>query len=154
MSVKDRRPDHNTGNYVPYSCEQCVGSLKSHKVIMNKGLRDWTYDLSSLSEKTRKFNHLQMSLQRQHFSPQLIFKTLSIGPARYVHFLTRCPDRALFFFCLRDLGGFPLLSKVFPLSSAKEAMTPYHGGIMSRFQNDSNLASTILDLLMSLKPGK
>ena len=37
MSVKDRRPDHNTGNYVPYSCEQCVGSLTFHKVIMNKG---------------------------------------------------------------------------------------------------------------------
>ena len=37
MSVKDRRPDHNTGNYVPFSCEQCVGSLTSHKVIMNKG---------------------------------------------------------------------------------------------------------------------
>ena len=37
MNVKDRRPDHNTGNYVPYSCEQCVGSLTSHKVIMNKG---------------------------------------------------------------------------------------------------------------------
>ena len=34
MNVKDRRPDHNTGNYVPYSCEQCVGSLTSHKVIM------------------------------------------------------------------------------------------------------------------------
>ena len=37
VNVKDRRPDHNTGNYVPYSCEQCVGSLTSHKVIMNKG---------------------------------------------------------------------------------------------------------------------
>ena len=32
-----RRPDHNTGNYVPYACEQCVGSLTSNKVIMNKG---------------------------------------------------------------------------------------------------------------------
>ena len=31
------KPDHNTGNYVPFSCEQCVGSLTSHKVIMNKG---------------------------------------------------------------------------------------------------------------------
>ena len=31
------KPDHNTGNYVPYSCERCVGSLTSHKVIMNKG---------------------------------------------------------------------------------------------------------------------
>ena len=37
MNVKDRRPDDNTGNYVPYSYEQCVGSLTSHKVIMNKG---------------------------------------------------------------------------------------------------------------------
>ena len=36
-NVKDRTPDHNTRNYVPYSCEQCVGSLTSHKVIMNKG---------------------------------------------------------------------------------------------------------------------
>ena len=32
-------------------------------------------------EKTRKSNHLQMSLQREHFSPQLILKTLSVGPA-------------------------------------------------------------------------
>ena len=31
------KPDHNTGNYVSYSCEQCLGSLTSHKVIMNKG---------------------------------------------------------------------------------------------------------------------
>ena len=37
MNVNNRRPDHNAGNYVPYSCEQCVGSLMSHKVIMNKG---------------------------------------------------------------------------------------------------------------------
>ena len=35
-SVKGRRPNHNTRNYIPYSCEQCVGSLTSHKVIMNK----------------------------------------------------------------------------------------------------------------------
>ena len=31
------KPDHNTGNYVPYSYKQCVGSLTSHRVIMNKG---------------------------------------------------------------------------------------------------------------------
>ena len=30
-------------------------------------LWDGAYGLSSLSEKTRKSNHLQMSLQRQHF---------------------------------------------------------------------------------------
>ena len=32
-----------------------------------EGLRVEPYGLSSLSEKTRKSNHLQMSLQRQHF---------------------------------------------------------------------------------------
>ena len=35
---------------------------------------------SSLSEKTRKSNHLQMSLQRQHFLLSYL-KTLSVGPA-------------------------------------------------------------------------
>ena len=36
-----------------------------------KELWDGTSGLSSLSEKTRKSNHLQMKLQKQHFSPQL-----------------------------------------------------------------------------------
>ena len=45
-----------------------------------QGLWDRTYDLSSLSEKTRKSNHLQMSLQRQHFLLSYL-KTLSVGPA-------------------------------------------------------------------------
>ena len=44
-------------------------------------LWDWTYDFSSLSEKTRKSNRLQMSLQRQHFLLSYL-KTLSVGPAR------------------------------------------------------------------------
>ena len=35
---------------------------------------------SSLSEKTRKSNHLEMSLQRQHFLLSHL-KTLSVGPA-------------------------------------------------------------------------
>ena len=34
---------------------------------MCKGLWDGSYGLLSLSEKTRKSNHLQMLLQRQHF---------------------------------------------------------------------------------------
>ena len=38
------------------------------------------YGLSSLSEKTRKSNRLQMSLQRQHFVLSYL-KTLSVGPA-------------------------------------------------------------------------
>ena len=39
------------------------------------------YGLSSLSEKTRKSNHLQMSLKRQHFLLSYLIKTLSVGPA-------------------------------------------------------------------------
>ena len=42
-------------------------SLTSHRVICEQGLWDGTSGLSSLSEKTRKSNHLQMSLQRRHF---------------------------------------------------------------------------------------
>ena len=61
-------------------CEQWVGSLTSHRVIYEQGLWDGTSGLSSLSEKTRKSNHLQMSLQRQHFLLGYL-KTLSVGPA-------------------------------------------------------------------------
>ena len=43
-------------------------------------LWDRTYCFSSLSEKTRKSNRLQMSLQRQHFL-LIYLKTLSVGPA-------------------------------------------------------------------------
>ena len=42
-------------------------------------LWDGTSDLSSLSEKTRKSNHLQMPLQRQQFLLSYL-KTLSVGP--------------------------------------------------------------------------
>ena len=58
-----------------------VGSLMSHKNKSVKVLWDGTYGFSSLSEKTRKSNHLQMSLQRQHFLLSYL-KTLSVGPAR------------------------------------------------------------------------
>ena len=44
-----------------------VGSFTSHKNKSVKVLWDRTYGFSSLSQKTRKSNHLQMSLQRQHF---------------------------------------------------------------------------------------
>ena len=43
-------------------------------------LWDGTYGFLSLSEKTRKSNRLQMSLQRQHFLPSYL-KSLSVGPA-------------------------------------------------------------------------
>ena len=45
-----------------------------------KGLSDGAYGLLSLSEKTRKSNRLQMSLQKQHFLLSYL-KTLSVGPA-------------------------------------------------------------------------
>ena len=57
-----------------------VGSFTSHKNKSVKVLWDGTYGFSSLSEKTRKSNHLQMSLQRQHFLLSYL-KTLSVGPA-------------------------------------------------------------------------
>ena len=40
----------------------------------------WDGTSSLSSEKTRKSNHLQMSLQRQHFLLSYL-KTLSVGPA-------------------------------------------------------------------------
>ena len=45
-----------------------------------QGLWDGAYGLSSLSEKTRNSNRLQMSLQREHFLLSYL-KTLSVGPA-------------------------------------------------------------------------
>ena len=57
-----------------------VGSFTSHKNKSVKVLWDGTYGFSSLSEKTRKSNHLQMSLQRQHFLLSYL-KTLSVGSA-------------------------------------------------------------------------
>ena len=54
-----------------------VGSFTSHKNKSVKVLWDGTYGFSSLSEKTRKSNHLQMSLQRQHFLLSYL-KTLSV----------------------------------------------------------------------------
>ena len=44
-----------------------VGSFMSHWNQIRKGLWDETYGFSSLSEKTKKSKHLQISLQRQHF---------------------------------------------------------------------------------------
>ena len=46
------------GTTSPTLCELWVGSLTSHRVIYKQGLWDGAYSLSSLSEKTRKSNHL------------------------------------------------------------------------------------------------
>ena len=73
--------DHYTGNYVPYSLQRVCGFFNVPQIYyMCKGLWDGAYGLSSLSEKTRKSNHLQMLLQRQHFLLSYL-KTLSVGPA-------------------------------------------------------------------------
>ena len=55
-------------------------SFTSHKNKSVKVLCDGTYGFSSLSRKTRKSNHLKMSLQRQHFLLSYL-KTLSVGSA-------------------------------------------------------------------------
>ena len=69
-----------------------VGSFTSHKNKSVKVLWDGTYGFSSLSEKTRKSNHLQMSLQRQHFLLSYL-KTLNVGPAGYEPVTSRSADR-------------------------------------------------------------
>ena len=57
-----------------------VGSFTFHMNKSGKVLWDGSYGFSSLSETTRKSNHLQMSLQRQHFLLSYL-KTLNVGPA-------------------------------------------------------------------------
>ena len=70
-----------------------VGSFTSHKNKPVKVLWNVTYSFSSLSEKTRKSNHLQMSLQRQHFLLSYL-KTLSVGRAGvWTRDLGRSADR-------------------------------------------------------------
>ena len=67
------------GTPCPTLCDKCVGSLTSPADHNREDAGDGTYGLSSLSEKTRMSNHLQMSLQRQHILLSY-FKTLSVGP--------------------------------------------------------------------------
>ena len=62
---------HYTGHYVPYSLRRVCGFFNVPQIYyMCKGLWDGAYGLSSLSEKTRKSNRLQMLLQRQDFPAQ------------------------------------------------------------------------------------
>ena len=74
--------NHYTEHYVPYSLRRVCGFFNAPQIFyyMCKGLWDGAYGLSSLSEKTRKSNRLQMLLQRQHFL-LIYLKTLSVGPA-------------------------------------------------------------------------
>ena len=67
------------GTTCPTLYDECVGSLTSPASHYSKDAGDGAYGLSSLSEKTRISNQLQMSLQRQHILLSY-FKTLSVGP--------------------------------------------------------------------------
>ena len=80
MSVRDRRPDHNTGNYVPYSCEQCVGSLMSHKVIMNKGCETGPTIHRPYLRRLDSLTICRCHYKGSTFS-SINLKTLSVGPA-------------------------------------------------------------------------
>ena len=73
---------HNpTGVYEPYSFRIVMWViLRPTRTNQGKCCEKGTYGFSSLSEKTRKSKHLQMSLQRQHFLLSYL-KTLSVGPA-------------------------------------------------------------------------
>ena len=65
--TRETRPDHYTGNSVPYSLRQVRRFLNVPCWPYNtEDAGDGAYDLSSLSEKTGTSNHLQMSLQRHH----------------------------------------------------------------------------------------
>ena len=72
-------PDHRGLRPLLFSNSD-VASFTSHKNKSVKVLCDGTYGFSSLPEKTRKSNHLQISLQTQHFLLSYL-KTLSVGPA-------------------------------------------------------------------------
>ena len=67
--------------YDPYSFRIVMWVLlrPTRTVKSVKVLWDGTYGFSFLFEKTRKSNHLQSSLQRQHFLLSYL-KTLSVGP--------------------------------------------------------------------------
>ena len=70
--------DHYTGHHVPYTLRRVCGFSNVPQIYYTcKGLSDGAYSLSSLSEKIRKSNLLQMLL---HFLLSYL-KTLSVGPA-------------------------------------------------------------------------
>jgi len=75
--VKDQTT--TTGTTCPTLYDECVGSVTSPADHNSEDARDGAYGLSSLFEKTRISNHLQMSLQRQHIL-FIYFKTPSVAP--------------------------------------------------------------------------
>ncbi len=59
-TVSTQMPDHNTGNFVPYSLRIVCGYLTPASRYKTEDTGDGTYGLSSFFEKTRMSNHLQM----------------------------------------------------------------------------------------------
>ena len=95
--------NHYIGHNVPYSLQRVCGFFNVPQIFyyMCKGLWDGAYGLSSLSEKTRKSNHLQMLLQRQHFLLSYL-KTLSVGRSADRR-LSHWANRAAVSHCLTKL---------------------------------------------------
>ena len=55
-----RRQTTTPATTCPTLCDKCAGSFTSHRIMNIEGLWDGTSGLSSLSEKTRESNHLQI----------------------------------------------------------------------------------------------
>ena len=76
-------PSPMRGDYILYSFRTGVGGFFNvPRDLHVQGLWDEGYGLSSLSEKTRNSNRLQMYFQMLHF-PLSFLKTLSAGPAGF-----------------------------------------------------------------------
>ena len=73
-----RKDSHSTGITLLFLNSAWV-LLRPTELSTFKELWNGTSNLSSLSEKTRKSNHLQMKFQRQHFLLSYL-KTRSVGP--------------------------------------------------------------------------
>ena len=71
LPIRIRKDSHSTGITLHFS--------NSAWILLRPTELSTFKDLSSLSEKTRKSNHVQMKLQRQHFLLSYL-KTLSVGP--------------------------------------------------------------------------
>ena len=88
--------DHYTGHYVPYSLRRVCGFFNVPQIYyMCKGLWDRAYGLSSLSEKTRKSNRLQMLLQRQHFLLSYLKRPQVLVRPGFERTASRSADRRL-----------------------------------------------------------
>ena len=79
----------------PYSLWRVCGFFNVPQIYYTcKGLWDGAYGLSSLWEKTRESNHLQMLLQGQHFLLSYL-KTQSVGAAGFEPTASRSADQRL-----------------------------------------------------------